>query len=96
MPAATHGTDDGGDHYGAVCALQLCPTIPTVQADLFCSRLAMVCAILEVLFNLLHTYTTSTGRGGAGNIGEDVTEPENETLPHLTSPVYTTGKVLSV
>ncbi|RPB24867.1 hypothetical protein L211DRAFT_848679 [Terfezia boudieri ATCC MYA-4762] len=33
----------------------------------------------------------SHGRGGVGNIGEDITEPESEAFSHLTSPVYTTG-----
>lgn len=37
-------------------------------------------------------YLVSHGRGGAGNIGEDIPEPENELLPHITSPVYTTGR----
>jgi len=35
----------------------------------------------------------SYGRGGVGNIGEAVGEPEDQVaLPHLTSAVYTTGR----
>ncbi|KAF8467657.1 hypothetical protein BDZ91DRAFT_793341 [Kalaharituber pfeilii] len=43
------------------------------------------------LFGLTRVFLA--GRGGAGNIGEDIANPDDKVgLPHITSPVYTTGR----